>query len=283
MNKKNTILKVPNWHFYVYLITFIVSFGLIFCIFIDNESLSSIFVSLGTGGITSCIVGYFVDLANNIENKKTKEINLQSIKASYMLAIEKYIKNSFLIMKIYEKYDNANLYTFKISNFKANLYDTFVSYDGKRFVYSNDGHIISKWDEYANHKNALEYANIAKSYINKFRNAIEYLLKQDEFVLLKYYSQDEINMFKIIQEELDENITCLEMFYYIFDVLADKRLLKVLNITNLLNYDFYISNHLSGIYNEKDELWYGRLAKDEIKKKPTELFIAKDELNETKI
>ena len=64
---------VKRTHLKVYFISFIVSIALLFCVFIKNCVFATILFSIGASGVASSLVGYFVDLANTLENRKTRE------------------------------------------------------------------------------------------------------------------------------------------------------------------------------------------------------------------
>lgn len=249
-------MKVPKGHFYVYLITFIVSLGLIFCVFIGNEHLSSIFVSLGTGGVTSCMVGYFVDLANSLHNKNIRDRNLSNIISNHKIALERMLYCFFRVMlEVYKENDSGELYKSSIKDIKNNLNKKFEKYDNECFITQNGSSIVLH-DLYTKHQIAIQIMKMADNKLLYLSKAIDAIIKQDKYGLLNYYDENEIDyLTNITNYILPESEGQLSDYFSIFETLIDNNFCKILNINDIENYNFYYKDKKCVIHTSKGKIF----------------------------
>lgn len=75
------IIGISRNHFWIYLVFLIISLVLIVPYFIDSQLIiSSVLMSIGAGGVSAVLLGYFIELGSNLEN-------LLNMKRSWTCAI----------------------------------------------------------------------------------------------------------------------------------------------------------------------------------------------------
>lgn len=247
------ILGISLKHFLVYTIILFVSIGFIFCVYIPNEHWSVICVSIGTGGFTSALVGYFIDLANGIEERKTRKRNMVNIVYNYKRCIERLLYSFFRVMtEVYCEKNLDNLYKADFKTLLNNLQPIIENYDNSQYTFSaSNNSIVVEPETFRKHEMAMNLMKLNNSNMETLSKSIKDITNQDKMGLLKYYNEDEIdNLQNLASLVLDYKGELISNYYYIFESLLCKQFYKIIGLRDIEKLTFYFQDKNYAIYNQ---------------------------------
>lgn len=251
---KRIILGISLKHLFVYGITLLISIGLIFGVYIQDKNWSTICVSIGTGGLTSALVGYFIDLANSIENHQTRKRNIAYVVCNYKRCLTKLLCNFFRIMtEVYDEKDPQRLYKSSIRKILENLETKVESYDKSQYTIKTTNNCIevnpSMLDK---HDTAIKLMKLTNNSLKALFKTIKEITSQNKIGLLKYYTEDEIDKLNLIANSILEYETGeIYDYYQILKDLLDKQFYQILGFKDVENLIVYFENKKCAIYEKE--------------------------------
>lgn len=251
---KKIIWGISSKHLFVYGITLLISIGLIFGVYIQDKNWSTICVSIGTGGLTSALVGYFIDLANSIENHQTRKRNIVYVIWNYKRCLTKLLCNFFRIMtEVYDEKDPQRLYKSSIRKILENLETKVESYDKSQYTIKTTNNCIevnpSMLDK---HDTAIKLMKLTNNSLKALFKTIKEITSQNKIGLLKYYTEDEIDKLNLIANSILEYETGeIYDYYQILKDLLDKQFYQILGFKDVENLIVYFENKKCAIYEKE--------------------------------
>ncbi len=230
----------------------VISIGLLLCVLIDDEKLSTVLVSIGAGGFASSILGIFIEKSNSRKIKYLRQTNLEVILHYYLQTIAKFLSCSFqIIINIFEKVPSNATYKITITEFIEVIKNYFPKFDQtKYFLTTGEQIYINKSQEYA-----LTIFNVFNHSLKYLTDEIQKLISQDIVGLLKLYDESEIRFISCLYENLIEPNHSLEEYYYFFaDQLLNEKFSKILGVNNAHEFTFYYANKKYALYDDKNLL-----------------------------
>ena len=245
------ILGINKRHFYIYFTFFMLSLISLCCIFLENEKIRVFFVSIGASGMASSLLGYFIELSNEENNKKIRRRNLARLVVSYKNTLERYCFYIFkVLIEVFKDKPKDKLYKVKIANLKQNLNILLKDHDNIQNFSLKD---ISKSDDYYEYEKAFALAKNIYISLKSLSTQITNITTQDLFGLLNYYSEDEITLLKETAEFFEgDEPGDLEDYCQILNVLTNNDFCKILGIYNIDDLLYYFKNE-----NNKSALFVG--------------------------
>lgn len=251
---KKIIFGISSKHLFVYGMTLLISIGLIFGVYIPDSNWSTICVSIGTGGLTSALVGYFIDLANSIENHQTRKRNIAYVVWNYKRCLTKLLCSFFRVMtEVYEEKDPQHLYKSSIKMIIENLESRVEAYDQSQYTIKTTNNVIEVNASMLNkHNMAIKLMEHSKPSLLALSKSINDIVNQDKIVLLKYYTEDEIDKLNLISDSILEYETGeIYNYYQILQELLDKQFYQILELKDIENLTFYFQNKKCAIYKKE--------------------------------
>lgn len=254
---KKIIFGISSKHLFVYGMTLLISIGLIFGVYIPDSNWSTICVSIGTGGLTSALVGYFIDLANSIENHQTRKRNIAYVVCNYKRCLTKLLCNFFRVMtEVYEEKDPQHLYKSSIKMIIENLESRVEAYDQSQYTIKTTNNGIEVNPSMLNkHNMAIKLMKLTNNSLEDLFKTIKEITNQDKIVLLKYYTENEIDKLNLISDSILEyetgGIGGIYDYYQILQELLDKQFYQILELKDIENLIFYFQNKKCAIYKKE--------------------------------
>lgn len=256
--QNNNILGISKRHFTVYIITFLISIGLIFCVFVPDENWSMICVSIGTGGVTSALVGYFIDLANRQQTLDIRSKSLAEFVIQYKQYIQQFMFDVFFILVFhYNELEKTKCYSISLNNFKEKFPLKFEKFEFEAFEFVRDKNSIKTNEEkhykYLCSKNVLQNTRFR---ILNIAACIEKIIAQDLYNLTDYFDQDEIKLMTTIYMYINNTgFNNFEDYFYVFNLLTDKSFTKILGLYPIDNIKYYYEYEKVNEIKQNDIQW----------------------------
>lgn len=251
---KKIILGISSKHLFVYGITLLISIGLIFGVYIPDCNWSTICVSIGTGGLTSALVGYFIELANSIEEHQTRERNIAYVVWNYKRCLTKLLCNFFRIMtEVYDEKDPQRLYKSSIKRILENLETKVEYFDQSHYTIKTSNNSIELNPSLLNkHDMAIKFMKLTNNSLEDLFKTIKEITNQNKIGLLKYYTEDEIDKLNLIADSILEYGTGeIYDYYQILQELLDKQFYQIFGLKDIENLIFYFQNKKCAIYKKE--------------------------------
>ena len=155
--------------------------------------------------------------------------------------------------EVYEEKDPQHLYKSSIKMIIENLESRVEAYDQSQYTIKTTNNVIEVNASMLNkHNMAIKLMEHLKPSLLALSKSINDIVNQDKIVLLKYYTEDEIDKLNLISDSILEYETGeIYNYYQILQELLDKQFYQILELKDIENLTFYFQNKKCAIYKKE--------------------------------